>query len=57
MHSQVGRKQFLITGAAGSTGTNAIEILTQQGHRSWLMESALRIFPTKQSHKRKLRKH
>ena len=32
MHSQAGRKQFLITGAAGSTGTNAIEILTQQGH-------------------------
>jgi NAD(P)H dehydrogenase (quinone) len=32
MHSQAGRKQFLITGAAGSTGTSAIEILTQQGH-------------------------
>ena len=31
MHSQAGRKQFLITGTAGSTGANAIEILTQQG--------------------------
>jgi hypothetical protein len=26
MHSQAGRKQFLITGTVGSTGANAIEI-------------------------------
>ena len=32
MQSRPGRKRFLITGAAGSTGTAAIASLIQQGH-------------------------
>ena len=32
MQSQTGRKQFLITGAAGNTGKHAIETLIKHGH-------------------------